>query len=181
MPRRCDVNIACANGPISFACGARDAFSAARSVYSLAFRMICRTIATVWSRASGWATPLFRNRTRRRLREAARLMDHELRQGQDVLLIAREAGAAASYWDLCAAPARSVGPRRPLAGGARYASLVLIALHPRLPAHIFARYAGELPLRAQLLAIHIRGDRTLWLFPRRLVGAKAPDTLSPVP
>ena len=46
---------------------------------------------------------VIRNRTRRRLREAARLMDHELRQGQDVLLIAREAGAAASYWDLCAA------------------------------------------------------------------------------
>ena len=44
-----------------------------------------------------------RNRTRRRLREAVRLMDHELRQGQDVLLIALEASVAASYWDLCAA------------------------------------------------------------------------------
>lgn len=44
-----------------------------------------------------------RNRTRRRLREAARLMDHELRQGQDVLIIARESGTTANYQELYAA------------------------------------------------------------------------------
>ena len=41
-----------------------------------------------------------RNRIRRRLREAARLMDPGLRQGYDVLIIARDQSVSARYAEL---------------------------------------------------------------------------------
>lgn len=54
----------------------------------------------------GWVTSkrlgnaVIRNRIRRRLREAARLMNPELRQGYDVLIIAKEQSVSARYAEL---------------------------------------------------------------------------------
>lgn len=55
----------------------------------------------VASRRLGGA--VLRNRVRRRLREAARLMNGELTQGMDILLIARMDSATADYDALAAA------------------------------------------------------------------------------
>ncbi|MCY3836769.1 MAG: ribonuclease P protein component [Anaerolineaceae bacterium] len=44
-----------------------------------------------------------RNRIRRRLREATRLLDADLRQGYDVLIIAREPSVTAGYSELAEA------------------------------------------------------------------------------
>ena len=54
----------------------------------------------------GWITSkklgnaVIRNRVRRRLREAARLMNPELRQGYDVLIIARDQSVSTRYAEL---------------------------------------------------------------------------------
>ena len=57
----------------------------------------------------GWVTSkkvgkaVSRNRVRRRLREATRLLDPELRQGYDVLIIARDQSVSAHYAEIYAA------------------------------------------------------------------------------
>ena len=101
-----------------------------------------------------------RNRVRRRVRDILRRLDGTIESGRDILVVARPDSASASFVELAAALGKLLGdgPRKEgMRSSVKRLGIGLIHLY-RSPVRV-ASFA--LPVRAQLLALHRAGDRSL--------------------
>ena len=119
-----------------------------------------------------------RNRVRRRLREALRVMAPSFQPGWDVLIIARPAIVEADHDALVGALRRTL-----VKGGALGGSTTREADRDRVDQALPDRLrvaAVELPLRADLLALHGAGHREVRPLQGQLDGRQADRPLPPL-
>ena len=122
-----------------------------------------------------------RNRVRRRLREVLRAMAPSFQPGWDVLIIARPAIVEADHRTLVETLRRLLqrGRSAGRTGGCARRRRRRDRAHPALPVRLRLD-AVQLPLRADLLALHRAGDREVRALPGQLDGRQADRPLPPL-